>query len=386
MHTVLRGFGPSPRVRIGQALLAILVAFAALNLALVVVDFPTVESHAALHVKKVRYAGKSNVFREEGFSRFHVNSFGLIGDEPAPSTAPDVYRIAMFGDSFVEGYQVPEPDRMTALLQRDLSPPPGYRQVEVWNFGFSGDNTGNAFARWVYRPPGWRFSAAVFAFNDGDLFENTIDDAKRPFGAFLVDDGHGGFTLDESQIDSRIPSPHELQARSLFGRFFFAAYILKIRIRDAYAARVALLAARWNDVAHPLRARNPSAPARNVSARTVEDTCRQLLHVSSAIRAEIGAAVVLAGLPSAAVVPASNVEHDPALTAAYGELIRCLRGGGGQVADPTRNLTHAFLSGEDPYRDWNELDGHYNRLGHRIVATRIIETLRAQLPATHAAR
>ena len=69
-------------------------------------------------------------------------------------------------------------------------------------------------------------------FNAGDVFDNQLASAKRPYGAFLVADGRGGFTLDESHIAARPLLPRELWVRQHLGRLTYSAYKLSGRVEE----------------------------------------------------------------------------------------------------------------------------------------------------------
>jgi hypothetical protein len=358
-----------------EAGLTLPLACACLGFALFVVDYPQVDAMRAAHVKKARMPHHPGVFRDEGFSRWRTNSYGLIGVEPASPGASGVYRVAVFGDSFVEALQVPPTESLTGSLQRMLPPPAGYLRVEVWNFGISGDNTGNAFARWVHRPATIPFDLAIFTFNADDVFENEPAGAQAPHGAFLVADGRGGFELDESHIDARPIPADELWLKRHFGRLVYSAYRLRLRVQEHMAdkiasARAALVA--WSRSAGTVEL-GSQAPTVRVDERDrmIADTCAQLLHVRSAIAAT-GTAALLMALPDAETVQRSDSSP------VYSALTSCLRRHTTSLVDPLPALERSLRHGLDPYRDWNEPAGHLNRHGHRIAAREVVTFLGAR--------
>jgi lysophospholipase L1-like esterase len=78
------------------------------------------------------------LFVNEGFHLGDVNRWGYLGPGYPPKKPPGTFRIALLGDSFVEGFQLFDRHHVRSLLERDLSRD-GAR-VEVLNFGLSGFN------------------------------------------------------------------------------------------------------------------------------------------------------------------------------------------------------------------------------------------------------
>jgi hypothetical protein len=349
---------------------AIIATFLALNVALCLLDYPSIDSHPAPHVKKLRYPEQANVFRDEGYSRFRINRFGLIDAEPGPITAGSIFRIAVFGDSMVEALQVPIEARFSSLIGRGLPRPDGFSAAEAWNFGYSGDNTGNAFARWVYQRADIQFQQVLFTFSDQDLTENRPEDVRGPSGAFLVRDTAGRYVLDESRVDPNVNVPL-WEIKRFFGRFFLSIYNFKLRLNDVLAAKRERFKA-WGSAwaARPVAASSESAGG-EVPRGAIDDTCAQLRYVRDSIRAQ-GPEVVLLGLPSAHVVLDDDNHRDRRRHDAYVALVRCLREAGAPVVDPLPQLAQSMSAGVDPFRDWNEKGGHYNRIGHRIIADTVL--------------
>ena len=87
-----------------------------LNIVLVLLDVPKLDVYNG-NDNKYRYANQDNVARTEGYSRYHVNSYGLIGQEPISTNDPSIFRIGIFGDSFVEALHIQQNDTFT-----DMSP------------------------------------------------------------------------------------------------------------------------------------------------------------------------------------------------------------------------------------------------------------------------
>lgn len=60
------------------------------------------------------------VWGEEGYSISHINSLGMRNREITPKKSNE-YRVLMLGDSFTEGYQVPENNTYTRILEEKLN-------------------------------------------------------------------------------------------------------------------------------------------------------------------------------------------------------------------------------------------------------------------------
>jgi hypothetical protein len=191
------------------------LGFCVLCTCLILVDLPLMDAYPDRNLKTLRYPNLNNVYRDEDYSRYHVNSYGLVGSEPGSVTDTSIYRIAVFGDSFVEALQVPFERKFTTLLESAVVPAGSKRQVEVWNFGHAADNTGNAYGRWLRASGMVHFDFVVFAFNEADVLENRLQDARDRSGSFLVDTG-AGFRLGQLEGPAegpRLPALNELMPR-----------------------------------------------------------------------------------------------------------------------------------------------------------------------------
>jgi hypothetical protein len=85
----------------------------------------------------------TGVWNREGHGHFVINASGFRGPEIAAHKPPDVVRIAVLGDSFIEALQVDEDAALCAQLQRLLNAERSvsYRSYEVINCGVSGYGT-----------------------------------------------------------------------------------------------------------------------------------------------------------------------------------------------------------------------------------------------------
>lgn len=94
------------------------------------------------------FAGKRITQRKEGFGCFRLNSFGMQDDEIALAKAPNTYRVAVFGDSYVEALHVPRSKNFVNVLEKQLSERMPGKNIEVLNFGVSNYSIGQDYLRY----------------------------------------------------------------------------------------------------------------------------------------------------------------------------------------------------------------------------------------------
>ncbi|MBX9938423.1 MAG: hypothetical protein K2Y32_04190 [Candidatus Obscuribacterales bacterium] len=126
------------------------------------------------HIRPDRYlgynliAGKRVTQRKEGFGQFKINSFAMQNDEIKKEKPAGVYRIAVFGDSYIESLQVARLDNFLSRLQAKLNErlQRDGRQglkVEVLNFGVSNYSTAQSYLR--YKVLGSQFKPDLVIHN-----------------------------------------------------------------------------------------------------------------------------------------------------------------------------------------------------------------------------
>ncbi len=104
-------------------------------------------THYDYTLGKIRPAEKSYIMFNEGFSIGKFNEGGYLYQyyPPRHSSKDSVVRVALFGDSYVEGFQVFERDHFSTLLEVGLQKKYPNRTVEVLNFGYSGFDIGDMY-------------------------------------------------------------------------------------------------------------------------------------------------------------------------------------------------------------------------------------------------
>ena len=341
-----------------------------------ILDYPPLDSHPDAQLNRLRYPSQTIVYRDEDWSRTSTNSHGLIGPDPRPITDRSVSRIAVLGDSFIEGLQVYDRQRLTFRLQEMLLASDALGRapnVEVWNFGFAGDNTGNEFARWKYQVPPKLFDYVVLTVNEGDLLENRMEDVPGKFGSFLVRD-KVGFSLQRNPSFHAV-SPDMLAIRHRFGRLSRALMELKSRI-DSYQQKVADVV-RSCGIAAPSSVGASTDPAVELSeqrsAELAEETVSQLLFARDAIHAS-GSKVLIVAIPSANAMPAGFYAHVPTRYRLYRALVSEAHRVGLPILNTYPSIADMIRRGEDPYGFWDP-GGHLNASGNLVVARTIAQRL-----------
>lgn len=121
---------------------------------------------------------KSITWRKEGFSRSYFDGAGLREPHLKKEKAPGIYRIALLGDSMVEGLQVPIEDTFGRLLGKRLNeklkqaPRPGITGVQVLNFGTSGYSTVQELLQLEKQVLDYQPDLVIVGYNSRDIFEN----------------------------------------------------------------------------------------------------------------------------------------------------------------------------------------------------------------------
>jgi hypothetical protein len=156
----------------------------------------------------MHFPSKRVTWRSEGFSQSYFDADGLR-DEPNLTIAkpPGVYRIALLGDSMVEGLQVDSQLTFGKLLQARLRKDGG--NVQVINFGNSGYSTAQECMLLPRKVLKYQPDLVVLGYTNRDMFENwTAPDQTltnvRPMAVHLPG---GKLVLDSSPVINWMRSP-----------------------------------------------------------------------------------------------------------------------------------------------------------------------------------
>ena len=145
-------------------------------------------------------AGVEGRYRKEGGAYVRVNSAGLRDREHATEKPPNVFRIALLGDSYAEALQVEQEAAFWAVMERRLNECASLdgRTVEIINFGVSGYGTAQELI--TLRERVWQYSPdlVLLAFTTNNDITDNSRALKRtdemPY--FVLREGR--LTLDDS--------------------------------------------------------------------------------------------------------------------------------------------------------------------------------------------
>ncbi len=158
----------------------------------------------------------SGWYRKENQVFIQINSDGLRDREHQLAKPADTFRIAIVGDSYAEGLQVPLEATFWSILEKRLnSCSPKQKRVEVINFGVSGYGTAQELI--TLREQVWKYSPDAVLLTittNNDITDNSpVLKRARDVPFFLNRDGK--LTLDNSFRDT----PEFQWRQSRTGRF-----------------------------------------------------------------------------------------------------------------------------------------------------------------------
>ncbi|MFO0946138.1 MAG: SGNH/GDSL hydrolase family protein [Planctomycetota bacterium] len=111
------------------------------------------------------------------------NQDGFRGPDRPREKSPDVSRVAILGDSFIAGIAVDESETLVSRLGRALQDVESARRWECFNFGVSGNGTGQSLLTWRNIAKRYAPDVVILCFYNGnDLADNhpSISSAHRP--------------------------------------------------------------------------------------------------------------------------------------------------------------------------------------------------------------
>jgi len=145
--------------------------------------------------------------RVEGFATLKTNSFGMQNDPITVAKPPDVLRIAIFGDSYVESLHVARDKNFLQTLAAQLSEKL-HKRVQVLNFGVSNYSVAQDYLR--YRTVAKQFQPdlviQVFRVEESDKLlpqASSYLSLVRP--VFFVGP-HGELVYDDTNVKSFLNS------------------------------------------------------------------------------------------------------------------------------------------------------------------------------------
>jgi hypothetical protein len=129
--------------------------------------------------------GKQVTWREEGFCRTVWNTQAMRDKERTLAKPARTYRIAVLGDSFVEGLQVSDDQTFCHLLEEKLNQsgvaPSNATRFEVLNFGVANYNLGQEYLRLKQKALAFNPDLVVMAVRPDTIYQLALN----PQGGFM---------------------------------------------------------------------------------------------------------------------------------------------------------------------------------------------------------
>ncbi|MGB0713119.1 MAG: SGNH/GDSL hydrolase family protein [Gammaproteobacteria bacterium] len=150
-------------------------------------------------------AGVQGWHTKEGNTLVTINSEGMRDRERSKAKPDDVYRIALLGDSFIEGLQVHADETLNARLEQQLSQCDAFTgtRVQVLNFGVSGYGAVQAALAVKYKAADFSPDLAVLGFDTvNDVRDSYRPISPQPYRPFLIENTDGSFSVDNSFRDT----------------------------------------------------------------------------------------------------------------------------------------------------------------------------------------
>ncbi|MCF8367429.1 MAG: SGNH/GDSL hydrolase family protein [Bacteroidales bacterium] len=118
-------------------------------------------------IGRTKRGGLNYTFFNEGFSIGRFSDYGYLGPTYPPEKKNGIKRIALIGDSFVEGYQVFDRNHFRAIMEEELNK--DHDSVEVLNFGRSGFDFADMYIYYERFVKKFDPDISIFFLNKNDL-------------------------------------------------------------------------------------------------------------------------------------------------------------------------------------------------------------------------
>ena len=124
---------------------------------------------------------KSNAkisLQTESYNMVQVNKYGYLGTAYPPLKKDSLLRIALVGDSFVEGLQVREEFHFRSIMESELKQNFQNENIQILNFGKSGFNFASMFVYSKLFIQQFNPDIIVYFIQEGDFFYKLKDIEK----------------------------------------------------------------------------------------------------------------------------------------------------------------------------------------------------------------
>ena len=112
-------------------------------------------------------------YRNESFNLTSINEFGYLGKAYPKKKQSNVYRIAIIGDSYVEGLQVKTKHHFSSILENRLNSKTSNTKVEILNFGRSGLNFRSIYIQYELIAKSYNPDMIIIFVNESDFTDRN---------------------------------------------------------------------------------------------------------------------------------------------------------------------------------------------------------------------
>jgi lysophospholipase L1-like esterase len=330
----------------------------------------------------------SAIVSDEYKINVQYNAEGWRGPDRRFSRPPNVFRIAVLGDSFVDGYTIPVQDRFTEVLETSLKP-----QFDVINLGVAGYSTDQELL--LLDQEGWKFEPdlVVLAFYYNDVWGNGsrhFSESTRTQKPVFSLDTAGNLSL------SNVPVPYPTSSLQDRLRLYD---LVRTTVKKNRMLHSAAVNAGLADNVRP----NDSRPAPTGAAGGAEEFAiyhstetpelarewsitQALLRKMNQEAVQHGAQLMVLYVPtrielSPAEWSSAHLPPDYNPSAVVRRLVKICQAEGIPCLDPSDRFTTAGTN-----RLYYLRDPHWNAAGHHLVGETLAEYIRGcsrRGPTTH---
>ena len=116
----------------------------------------------------------------EGFYMGSINKFGYAGKSYDKEKSKNVFRIALIGDSYIEGFQIFARDNFGTYLEQKLNKTIN-KKIEVLNFGIGGVDLRGMYLRFEKLAKDYNPDMTLFFIKEEDLVKKDVLPTPNPF-------------------------------------------------------------------------------------------------------------------------------------------------------------------------------------------------------------
>jgi len=308
----------------------------------------------------------------------HYNAEGWRDPAEKFGKRPNVFRIVVLGDSFVDGYTIPVQDRFTEVLEANLG-----SQFDVINLGVAGYSTDQELL--LLDQEGWKYEpdlvVLAFYYNDiwGNGSQHFSESTRTQKPVFFLDAG-GNLSL------SNVPVPHPASVLQDHFRLYdlVRTAVKKNRLLYSAAVKAGLAERNLPDDSRPA----PTGAAGGAEEFAVYHSTETAelareWSITQALLRKMNQEVVKRGARLMTLYVPTRIElspaewssarlppdYDPSVVVRH--LLKICQAEGIPYLDPSDRFTTV---GTD--RLYYSRDPHWNAAGHRVVGETLAEYIR----------